>query len=147
MKKLYDINKDNIHDKLKDILDKYSSKELTNQEVQNLTNRDKNVKHYLSLLDKLKHSSASSQEQFLNSLIEFMGNSLSKESQDELHQILLIYLLTIASYIIDFFNTQHLKDKKRHIKNLKKLFIESTENVIKTYELQLLKTIEKVQKV
>jgi tetratricopeptide (TPR) repeat protein len=144
MLELHTIDIENIDDKLMYILDKYSSKELTQQEIQNLYNRDKNVKYYLSLLDKFKQANSSNEDQFLNSIIDFMGTSLSNKSQDELHQILLIYLLTIASYIVDFFNTQNLKNKKKHIKTLKKLFIDATQNVLKTYEKKLLQTIEKI---
>lgn len=135
----------NIHKQLVEILDKYSSKELTAQEIQNLHNRDKNIKYYLKLLDEFKHSPHSTEDLFLNNLITFMGTAMQNESKDELHQILLIYLLLIASYVTDFFNTQELKDKKKHIKNMKKLFIEATQNILKTYENQISQTIKKIE--
>jgi len=140
MKELHDIDKLNIKKDLTKILDKYSSKTLTEQEIQNLNDRDKHVKHYQKLLQEFKESSSSSEQHFENSLIKFMTDALHSD-EDELHQIMLIYLQLIASYITDFFNTEGLKDKKKHIKNMKKLFIDSTENIIKTYEYQLLKTI------
>ncbi len=140
MTQLHNINKLNIKDDLSKILDKYSSKSLTDQEIQNLHDKDKNVKHYLILLQEFKESSASNEEVFINNLITFMGSAL-KHDEDELHQIILIYLQLIASYITDFFNTQGLKEKKKHIKKMKKLFIDSAENIITTYEYHLLKTI------
>ncbi|MDY0193558.1 MAG: hypothetical protein RBR93_08525 [Aliarcobacter butzleri] len=140
MQALQDIDKLNIKKDLTKILDKYSSKTLTAQEIQNLKDRDKNVKHYLKLLEELKQSSASNEQLFESSLIKFMSDALHS-SEDELHQIMLIYLQLTASYMTDFFNTQSLKDKKKHIKNMKKIFIDSTENIIKTYEYQLSKAI------
>jgi hypothetical protein len=124
MKALQSIDKLNIKEDLTNILDKYSSKTLTDKEIQNLHVKDKNVKHYLKLLKEFKESSSSSEDHFLNSLIKFMGTALESD-EDELHQIILIYLQLIASYITDFFNTQGLQDKKKHIKNMKKLFKEN----------------------
>lgn len=141
---LKSIDKTNIADKLQKTLDKYSSRELTDTEVQSLLDKDKNVKLYLKFLEEFKTSSASNEDVFMRNFIDFMGKSLNLK-QDELHQIFLVYLLSIASYITDFFNTKDLKDKKKHIKNIKKIFIESTLNVIKTYEHKLTKIIQKVQ--
>jgi hypothetical protein len=142
MKALQNIDKMNIKKDLTSILDKYSSKVLTAQEIQNLHDKDKNLKHYLKLLQEFKESSSSSEEHFMNSLIKFMSGALMDSNEDELHQIVLIYLQLIASYITDFFNTQGLKDKKKHIKNMKKLFLESTLNVLNTYDAQLSKTLK-----
>ncbi len=141
---VHNLDKSKMKKDLANILDKYSSKELSELEIKNLYNRDKNVKYYLSLLETFKQASASNEDKFMSSIIEFMGNALVNE-EDELHQILLVYLLLIASYITDFFNTDGLKDKKKHIKKLKKLFYDSTLNIITTYESELLKTIKKVQ--
>jgi len=140
MKELHNIDKLNIKKDLTKILDKYSSKTLTKQEIQNLNDRNKHVKHYQKLLQEFKESSSSSEQHFENSLIKFMTDALHS-NEDELHQIMLIYLQLTASYITDFFNTEGLKDKKKHIKNMKKIFIDSTENIIKTYEYQLSKAI------
>ncbi|EQB34412.1 hypothetical protein M947_11055 [Sulfurimonas hongkongensis] len=144
MKALQDIDKLNIKKDLTEILDKYSSKTLTEQETQNLKDREKNVKHYQKLLQEFKESSSSSEQHFESSIIKFMTEALYSY-EDELHQIMLIYLQLIASYITDFFNTEGLKDKKKHIKNMKKLFIDSTDNIIKTYEHQLLKTLKSLE--
>ena len=141
---VHNLDKSRMKKDLANILDKYSSKELSELEIKNLYNRDKNVKYYLNLLEIFKQASASNEDKFMSSIIEFMGNALVNE-EDELHQILLVYLLLIASYITDFFNTDGLKDKKKHIKKLKKLFYDSTLNIITTYESELLKTIKKVQ--
>jgi len=144
MKSLQDIDKLNIKKDLEDILDKYSSKTLTAQEIQNLHDKDKNVKYYLKLLQEFKESSASSEQHFLSSLIKFMSDALHSD-KDELNQIIFTYLQLTASYITDFFNTEGLKDKKKHIKNIKKIFIDSTHNIIDTYECQLLKTLKSLE--
>ena len=133
----------NIKKDLVKILDKYSSKSLTDTEIQSLKNRDKNVKHYLKLLNDFKSASSSNEDLFLSSVITFIGSALNMK-EDELHQIMLIYFLLIASYITDFFNTQNLSEKKKHIKKMKKLFLDATLNIITTYELELLKTIENI---
>ena len=145
MIKLKNIDQKNLADELQSVLDKYSSKELTTQEIANLHSRDENVKFYLSLLKKFKTSSSSTQEQFEQSITEFMSRALSNKDIDELHQILLIYLLLTAPYILDFFNTQKLSNKKKHIKNLKQLFIDMTTNVIKTYEDRLERTLKEIE--
>lgn len=144
MKALQNINKLNIKEDLTNILDKYSSNNLTDKETKNLYDRDKNVKYYMKLLNEFKESSSSSEDHFINSLIKFMNSALTSD-KDELHQITLIYIQLIASYITDFFNTQNLKNKKKHIKKMKKLFIDSTHNIIKTYEAELLKTLKTIE--
>lgn len=144
MKTLQVIDKLNIKEELANILDSYSSKTLTTQEIQNLHDRDKNVKHYIKLLQEFKESSASNEDHFMDSLIKFMTDAIDAK-EDELHHILLIYIKLIASYIIDFFNTQGLKEKKKHIKNMKKLFIDATQNIIDTYEFLLLRALEHSQ--
>lgn len=144
MKALQNIDKLNIKEDLTNILDKYSSNNLTDKETKNLYDRDKNVKYYMKLLNEFKESSSSSEDHFINSLIKFMNSALTSD-KDELHQITLIYIQLIASYITDFFNTQNLKNKKKHIKKMKKLFIDSTHNIIKTYEAELLKTLKTIE--
>ncbi len=144
MKALQNIDKLNIKQDLTNILDKYSSNNLTDKETQNLYDRDKNVKYYMKLLNEFKESSSSSEDHFINNLIKFMSSAL-KSDKDELHQIALIYIQLIASYITDFFNTQNLKNKKKHIKKMKKLFIDSTQNIINTYEAELLKTLKTIE--
>lgn len=141
---LKSIDRTNITGELEKTLDKYSSKELTEAETQSLLNKDKNVKLYLKYLEEFKTSSASNEDVFMRNYIGFMGKCLNLE-QDELHQIFLVYLLSTASYITDFFNTQDLKDKKKHIKNIKKIVVESTLNLIETYERKLTHIIQKVQ--
>jgi hypothetical protein len=145
MSTLKSIDKTDIIKQLEKTLDKYSSKELTDKEIQSLLDKDKNVKLYLKYLEDFKTSSASNEDIFVRNFIDFMSKSLDLE-QDDFHQIFLIYLLLTASYVTDFFNTKDLQDKKKHIKNIKKIFIESTLNVIKTYEYKLTQTIQKVQR-
>lgn len=139
-----DIEKSQVQKELRCILDKYSSKELTLQEKTNLQSREKNVNYYLQLLEEFQSAPASNDVQFIDTLTDFIKNTLSHK-EDELHQILMIYILLTASYITDFFNTQGLENKKRHIKKMKKIFIDSTRNVIHTYEVQLIKTIEEIK--
>ena len=140
------IDKSNLKDDLSTILDRYSSKKLSDREIQNLNNRESNVKHYHQLLENFKNSKSNTQEQFLNTLTVFIGGTLELK-EDELHQTMLIYLLSISSYINDFFNTQNLKNRKHHVKEIKKLFVDAVHNIITTYENELLKTVKKIEEV
>ena len=139
-----DIDKTNLQTDLVNILDKYSLKEFRDTELQGLKKRVQNIQEYNKLLHQFKNSGSSNDELFIHHFIMF-NNYVLELQEDELQQILITYLLTISSYITDFFNTKNLKDKKRHIKKIKKIFIESTQKIIDTYSLELLKAIDKVK--
>ena len=128
---------------LKNILDSYSSSELQEDEVKSLHERLDSITLCKQYLQDFKESPASSDEIFMNTVIAFMEKTLQLK-EDEFHQIMLIYFLLISSYITDFFNTDGLKEKKKHIKKIKKLFYDATENVVKTYEFALLETINRI---
>ena len=65
--------------------------------------------------------------------------------RDELHQIMINYLLNTTTYISDIFNTKELKNKKTHIKKIKKIIITLMEKVIKAYELEISKIVDEIQ--
>ena len=140
----HDIDKTHLQADLSKILDKYSQKEFRDIEFQGLKQRAQNIEQYNKLLTQFKQSSSSNDEMFTHNFI-WLTNYILEVQEDELQQILITYILTISSYIIDFFNTQGLEDKKRHIKKIKKIFLESTQKIIDTYSLELSKTIERIQ--
>jgi len=136
---------DSIKETLMNSLDKYSSSELTQKEIDSLSERLERSNLYAKFLDDFESSSASNEDMFIENLIRYLNNSISMPD-DELNQILGIYFLNIIAFITDFLNTQNLKDKKKHIKNLKKLFIKNTRKIILMYQKGLNVTIDKLEK-
>lgn len=142
---LKDIDKSSIKKELIDILDTYSSKELTQNELQSLKEKQDNINNYLYLLDAFKKETSSNEELFIKSLNSFVSNSLSIK-EDELSELLVIYFLKTVPTITDFFNTQELENRKKHTKKIKKIFVNNIEKIIFAYEESLKCTIEKLDK-
>lgn len=143
MTTLTKIDKSSLSKDLATILDTHSSQKLTLSETQNLHIKKERVKLYLQLLETFKKSSSSS-ENLLIINIGILINDVLDMEKDELNQILRIYFLFISSYIPDFFNTQKLSDKKRHIKKIKKIFIEAIEKIIYSYDEKLTNTLKNI---
>lgn len=142
---LKDIDKSSIKKELIDILDTYSSKELTQNELQSLKEKQDNINNYLYLLDAFKKETSSNEELFIKSLNSFVSNSLSIK-EDELSELLVIYFLKTVPTITDFFNTQELENRKNHTKKIKKIFVNNIEKIIFAYEESLKCTIKKLDK-
>ena len=137
MVELKQLEKQVITTELKKIFDKYSSSELTTEEKDALKNRKTSLIQCYEYLENFKNQAASNDDMFLDSLMDFIGDILDTD-KNELHQILTVYFLLVGSYIADFFNSQGLKNKKKHIKNIKKIFIDSTLNILDTYNLAMI---------
>jgi hypothetical protein len=138
------INKQDIYNSLKNILDNFSSGKLTTQEIENIYQRQERVEQYYKLLDDFWHSSSSDNNMFIRSFSTFISQCLSMK-QDEIHQVLFVYFLETATYITDIFTTKELDNRKKHIKKIKKMFYTLVYNLIQTYDKDLQALIEKIK--
>lgn len=138
------INRTNLKESLINLFDTYSSMSLSVDEKEALFKREARIKDYYKFLTEFKESSAADDELFMQSYIKFL-DSMVRYDQDELHQIMMNYLLITSTYIADFFNTKELDNKKKHIKKLKKITIALIEKIIKAYEGVILRVVEEAQ--
>lgn len=135
------IDKKNLKTDLLSIFDKYSSKSLSDEELQGLKNRQQRVQKYYDFLNTFKEESSPNADLFMKSYTKLLDSMVAFE-QDELHQIMMNYLLILSPYISDFFNTKELDNHKKHIKKIKKMIITLLEKIIKAYEQEIEKVLE-----
>ncbi|ABB43455.1 conserved hypothetical protein [Sulfurimonas denitrificans DSM 1251] len=135
------IKKIDLKSHLLALFDKYSSSSLSNEELQMLKDRQKRVQKYYDFVNTFREDSSSSSEIFMQSYTKLL-NSMVAFEQDELHQIMMNYLLISSTYISDLFNTKELDNHKKHIKKIKKIIITLLEKIIKAYEQEIEKVLE-----
>ena len=138
------LSKVEIFNSLKEIFDKYSSKELTKDETLALYEREKRVQEYHRINEEFYHSSTTNEGMFIQSLANLTTKFLRMKA-DELNQIFVIYILELFTYPVDMLSTKEVTNKKKHSKKLKKMLFILIKNIIKTYEKDLenlLKNIE-----
>nr|WP_321267005.1 6-hydroxymethylpterin diphosphokinase MptE-like protein [uncultured Sulfurimonas sp.] len=138
------LNKKDLKTKLLSLFDKYSSKSLSEEELQRLKERQKRVKKYYEFLDTFREDSSSNAELFMKSYTKLLDSMVVFE-QDELHQIMMNYLLISSTYVSDLFNTKELQNHKKHIKKIKKIIIALLEKIIKAYEQEISKVLNTLQ--
>ena len=138
------INKSDLKNQLISLFDSYSSMSLSYEETKEIKDKLKRVKDYHKFLITFKESSSANDELFIDSYVKLLDSMVSYH-QDELHQIMMNYLLNSSTYIADIFNTQELTNQKKHIKKIKKITFTLMEKVIKAYEQEISKIVEKLQ--
>jgi len=139
------IDKKNIFKELKELFDKYSTTELEGKELDALKCRKAQIDDYYVILETFKNSPQSNSEIFMASYIRFATDLLSHKCKFELHDILTIYFLKIASYIDDFLYTKEITNKKKHIKKFKSFLVTQVEKILKTFEEDLLLIYNKIE--
>lgn len=138
------IERSNFKSQLITLFDSYSSMSLSKEEIEELIAKKGRLTHYHDSLTAFKESSSANEELLMQNYVKLL-DSMVNYHQDELHQIMINYLLNTTTYISDFFNTKELKNKKTHIKKIKKIIIALMEKVIKAYDLEISKIVDEVQ--
>jgi len=133
-----------IFNSLKEILDSYSSKELTEDEIKALYEREKRVEKYYAINKEFYHSPTTNEVMFIQNLANLTTKFLNMQA-DELHQIFVIYILELFTYPVDMLSTKELTNKKKHTKKLKKMLFILIENIIRTYENDLKNLLKKIE--
>ena len=129
---------------LKEILDHYSSETLIDKEKQAINLRKNQVELYYKILDDFLHAISSNDKTFIQSYIKLVTSFLQMD-HDELHQIIFIYILEVGTYPIDMISTIELKNKKKHIKKIKKMLYTLIKNIIDIYDKNLEELIKQIE--
>ncbi|WP_324171541.1 6-hydroxymethylpterin diphosphokinase MptE-like protein [Sulfurimonas sp.] len=141
---LTDLNKNQLKSQLLDIFNSYSFTELSSDESNELEKKSNQIKEFYILIVNFSQSASSNIDAFLQNYITLMQNILNSY-ESELREILTIYFLSIASTVIDMFNTKELTNHKKHTKKMKKIISTQLYRLIEPYEKKLDNTInEKV---
>jgi len=134
------LNKDQESHQLLKLFKKYSTQELDQEEKRLLNLRVKQIALIKQAIQVFKETPNANVDMFISSYIILL-NDILKEKHLELMQILIIYFLSISSYILDFFNTKELKNRKKHIKKLKEEIIIQLKKIIIYYEEDIKKIV------
>ncbi|UCN00474.1 DUF115 domain-containing protein [Sulfurimonas sp. SWIR-19] len=139
------IKNKNTYKELQNHLDLYSSDKLTQNEIILLQNRMATLKLYLKDLEEYYHAPTANSQNFIQNFALLITKYLQRPN-DELYQITFGYILETTTYIADFFSTKELKNEKKHVKKLKKMFYILVLNILKRYERDLSSVLEEIEK-
>lgn len=141
-----DLNKKNLHEKLKRLFDNFSTTKLEGKELDALKCREAQIVDFYDILNTFKNSPHANQDIFMASYINFVSSMCNHTCTFELQELITIYYLRVASYVDDFVNTKEVTNKKKHLKKFKSFFITQVEKIISTYENDLKKLREGTDK-
>lgn len=135
------IDKDGLTSKLISLFDTYALKELTKEEKNELDKKLLQIEEFHLLIDNFKQNTSSNKDIFLQNY-SFMMQSILNSFESELKEILTIYFLTVAPYVIDLFNTKELNNLKKHTKKMKSIIVFQLKRVMELYEKKLQSIVE-----
>lgn len=133
IKQLIPINKKEISSHINKILSSYSTSSLSKRDIKSIQARKEQISIIRTYIEDFESSPTSNTEDFTN-LYKTIAHNLIKLDGTELQELLITYMLNTGDYVIDFFNTQELKQPKKHTKKMKKLIITEFNKIIDYYE-------------
>jgi len=136
------IDKKEITSELIKLFDTYALKKLSNDEKQELSKKLMQIKEFHILIDNFQRNTSSNKDIFLQNYI-LMMQSILNSFESELKEILTVYFLAIASYVIDLFNTKELNNPKKHTKKMKSIIVIQLKRLMELYEKKLQSIVEK----
>lgn len=136
------IDKKGIACELTKLFDTYSLKELSGEETQALNKKWMQIKEFHLIIDIFEQNTSSNKDIFLQNY-SLMMQSILNSFESELKEILTIYFLAIAPYVIDLFNTKELSSPKKHTKKMKSIIVTQLKRLMELYEKELQNIIEK----
>jgi len=139
-----EFNKKNMYPILKDFFDKYSTKQLQDDERELLTPRQEQISDYYNYIEVFKSSPQANQDIFFKSFVSFVTSIINHQTKLELQELLMIYFLRVASYVDDLLYTKEVSNKKKHMKKLKGFFIKQVEKMVSTYEKDLQRLLKEL---
>ena len=138
------IDKSNIQRELSTLFDKYSVSQITENELAQLKVKQTQIEDYYKYIEIFERSATSNKAMFIQKYHELIKSIITSTST-ELREIMVVYVHLTTPYVTDLFNTQELKNHKKHTKQIKKIIIIQIKKIIKFYEEELSKTIEELQ--
>jgi hypothetical protein len=129
------LNKQDSH--FKEIFEKYSSTDLTTDEIQIIQQRIKHASKILELLISFQKKNFSSIDKFHYELLGLFMDILVEDGRDEVgdtDKVITLYIQMVSGYIFDFINTKEIDNPKKHIKKLTKLLTTQLSRLIIYYK-------------
>ena len=135
-KNLSTLDKKEKFDKLKKFLNSISEDKINNQDIDNLQkqlNEAQRLYDYLEEFNKNVNTSNYSiyMKSFYSLSSEFIN--IDKEEKEDINIVFHSYLMYVTGYIFDIFNTKNLKNTKRHLKKVNKIFVEQCKKILDLY--------------
>jgi hypothetical protein len=133
------IDKKESINELRSALQINSVTHLNDEEIELLKERLKRAQNVKTIIDKYAKQNYSSSEAFLYELITLYMNLFDIKNH-EAYDIVIIfvnYFEYLIPIVVDFFNTQGLKNKKRDIKKLNQMIIKELYEIQALYESAL----------
>ena len=127
------LDKAQLHQEILEFLQSQMSIETNNKE---LLQRRTFIKQYKDFITIFETTKLVSSEKFVQHYSTLLQNILSV-SHNELHEILLNYLLKSSTWIIDLFNTKELNNPKHHVKKMQKIVVLQLKKILDLYEESL----------
>ncbi len=118
------------------LLKSHSNHTLTEHERKGLQRRQEQIAVYFDYLRKFQHTATSSEDQFTDAYKKLIS-SIIDSRPSELKELIFTYFFNTTNYVIDFFNTQELKNPKKHTKKLKKIVMAQLEKILDYYETSI----------
>jgi hypothetical protein len=138
LSKLSDLDKNSkgFRDDLKQFLDSVSEVSPNKKDLINLSQQIQEAIRLYTITQTYKErKSFNSSDSYLLHFSKFINELLALKTDDKLdiNIIMYEYLQYITPYIFDFFNTNELKNHKKHTKYINKVFISQVEKMLVTY--------------
>ena len=137
----FKVDKKEITCALTNLFNRYSLKELSTQEMQELNKKWMQIKEFHRLIDDFQQNTSSNKDILLQNYSSMMQNILNS-FESELKEILTVYFLAIAPYVIDLFNTKELSNLKKHTKKMKSIIVVQIKRLMQLYEKELQSIVE-----
>jgi hypothetical protein len=129
-------NKTKMHFQLIELFNTYASADFDTGETHALQARFRFIQDCYQNIADFETSALSSEDTFLYRYLT-MISAIHNGNKDELREVFVVYFLTVAPIIVDFFNTKELKNQKKHIKKLKKIIVTQMMKILDTYNKSL----------
>jgi len=131
------IDKTSLYNDLQKLFDNYSMIDLCEYEEIAMNRRKANINEYKDIVKTFKEAPYANKDVFLQSYKNLMNSMLANQNEYELKEIITVFHLRIASYIMDFFNTKALKESKKHTKKFKSMLVKQLNKMIDAYAVEL----------
>ena len=135
-KKFKTLDKQDKFNELKSFLNTISEDTLNTKDIDNLNkqlNEALRLYNYLEEFDNNVNTSNYSiyMKSFYTLSSEFIN--LNQEEKLNINTVFHSYLMYVTGYIFDIFNTKDLKNTKRHLKKVNKIFVEQSKKILDLY--------------
>ena len=132
-----EIDKKSLHDELLITLKKHSKKVLSHEDVISLQKRADFAKEIKNIIHNYeKNTTYKNSEKFVSNILGLTLDIMQIPTRESLNLINVydMFLSYVLPLIVDFFNTQDLKNEKKHMRKLNKMLVSEMYAIATIYE-------------